>query len=352
MRKLPVFFLIDLSESMVGEPLQWVQKGMEYLIRGLKTNPFALETVWIEIIGFAGKAKMIEPFEELPLFYPPKFPIGGGSAIGQGLDFLMKEINNNVKQSSSEIKGDWKPLVFIFSDGQPTDNYENTLRKWELDYKSKCQTLIATLGDCCSYSLLNRIANEAVKLEDCNEGSFDSYFKWLTDSIVKSSIQISQGIDVNDGLSEIRKEEGLSKIDLSKYNHDDSTVDDNFAVLLGACQKSQKKYLLKYQKGVEFEMSNVDDFKKVYRLKGAYKIDYKAYKQMSQETDQLHIDSQYLRGIPSCPYCHSSHALVVCQCGGIFCVDSAKEEQACAWCGTEATYMLTGENFDIDRRLG
>jgi len=28
MRRLPIYFLIDVSESMVGEPIEWVQDGM------------------------------------------------------------------------------------------------------------------------------------------------------------------------------------------------------------------------------------------------------------------------------------------------------------------------------------
>ena len=32
MRRLPLFFLIDVSESMVGEPIEWVQDGMATMI--------------------------------------------------------------------------------------------------------------------------------------------------------------------------------------------------------------------------------------------------------------------------------------------------------------------------------
>jgi len=255
MRKLPVFFLIDLSESMVGEPLELVKKGMEHLIRGLKKNPFALETVRIEIIGFAGKAKILEPFEELPLFYPPDFFIGGGTSIGNGINFLMKEIDSNVSSSSANKKGDWKPLVFLFTDGQPTDDYDSALSRWEKHYKDKCQTIVATLGDIGSSEFVSRIANEAIQLKDGSNESFDSYFKWMTDSIVSSSIQVSEGIEPTTYEKELS--DGLSKIDLSKNNYFNTKLDDNFTVLLGSCQQNEKKYLIKYKKGIG---SNLADF--------------------------------------------------------------------------------------------
>ncbi|MCG8701731.1 MAG: VWA domain-containing protein [Bacteroidales bacterium] len=351
MRKLPVFFLIDVSESMIGEPLEWVHKGMEYLIRGLKSNPYALETVWIEVIAFAGQAKIVEPYEELPMFYPPEFPVGGGTALGKGLDFLMAEIDKHVRKSSPTTKGDWKPLVFIFTDGQPTDDFENALSRWENQYKWKNQTLIATLGDCCSVGLLNRIAHEAVKLEDSNKGSFDSYFKWMTDSIVKSSIQVSEGVQGGENFGDIRKDDGLTKIDLDK-SEVKAPVDENVVVILGACQNNREKYLIKYVMDIEYPMSHVEDVKTVYRMQGAYKIDYNTYKDMSQNAGRNQVGIQHLRGVPPCPYCDSPHAMAICQCGGIFCANVHSETQTCAWCGETGHYGASNENFDIDRRLG
>lgn len=350
MRKLPVFFLIDLSESMVGSPIEMVKKGMEQLIRSLKKNPYALETVWIEIIGFAGKAKVIEPFEELPLFYPPNFPIGGGTSIGNGLKFLMKEIDHNVKSSTTSFKGDWKPLVFIFTDGQPTDNYESVLTRWQSHYKNKCQTLIATLGDVVSSDFIKSIADDAIKLDDQNENSFDSYFKWLTDSIVSSSIQVSEGIEPTTTLANL--EEGISKIDLSKNHVKDNCVDDNYTVLLGACQQTEEKYLIKYKKGIEVCNDNVDDFDKVYRLEGAYKIDYEQYQELSLHSEPCSVDARFLRGVPACPCCGSKHAAAVCRCGGIICMDMSKELQTCVWCDTQAYYGDVEEDFSVHRRQG
>ena len=75
MRRLPIYFLIDVSESMVGQPIEQVQDGMRTIIQDLRVNPYALETVFVSIIGFAGKAHRITELTELYKFYPPKFPI-------------------------------------------------------------------------------------------------------------------------------------------------------------------------------------------------------------------------------------------------------------------------------------
>lgn len=44
MRRLPIYFLVDVSESMVGEPIQQVENGMRQIVQELRTDPYALET--------------------------------------------------------------------------------------------------------------------------------------------------------------------------------------------------------------------------------------------------------------------------------------------------------------------
>ena len=96
MRRLPIYFLLDISESMVGDPIEHVQDGMATIIKELKADPFALETVWLSIIGFAGKSKVITPLQDIITFYPPKIPIGGGTSLASGLNELMNAIDREV----------------------------------------------------------------------------------------------------------------------------------------------------------------------------------------------------------------------------------------------------------------
>lgn len=65
MRRLPIYFLVDVSESMVGEPIKQVENGMRQIVQELRTDPYALETAFISVIAFAGKAKSLSPLTEL-----------------------------------------------------------------------------------------------------------------------------------------------------------------------------------------------------------------------------------------------------------------------------------------------
>ena len=102
MRRLPVFLVIDVSESMAGDNLRSLQEGIERLIATLRKDPYALETAFLSVIAFAGKAKTLAPLVELFAFYPPRLPFGSGTSIGGALDHLMSEIDRSVKKSTAE----------------------------------------------------------------------------------------------------------------------------------------------------------------------------------------------------------------------------------------------------------
>lgn len=131
MRRLPIYFIIDVSESMVGKPIECVENGIATIIRTLKQSPYALETTVISVIVFAGKTKKIVSMQDLYTLDRVKLPIGGGTSLGHAMDFLMMDLSLSVKKNSYEEKGDWRPLIFLFTDGNPTDDITQSAQEVE-----------------------------------------------------------------------------------------------------------------------------------------------------------------------------------------------------------------------------
>ena len=213
MRRLPVYFLIDVSESMVGDPIDQVQEGIANIIRELRTDPYALETVFVSIIAFAGKTEKISNFVELYNYYPPKLPIGGGTGLGNAIDFLMNDMDVSLKKTTLEEKGDWKPIIFLFTDGRPTDKVDVAFDKWNLKYRNKSNLVAISIGDNTDTKVLGRITDNVLQLNKTDNESFKKFFKWVTASIKTTSISVSATND--DGLNLAPLTNGyLEKIDL------------------------------------------------------------------------------------------------------------------------------------------
>ena len=120
-RRLPVYLLLDCSGSMMGEPIEAVRQGIKALLSELRGNPQALETAYLSVITFDSSARQVTPLTELMSFTEPQINASGATAMGGALRVLMECADKEVRKGSEEQKGDYRPLVFILTDGCPTD---------------------------------------------------------------------------------------------------------------------------------------------------------------------------------------------------------------------------------------
>lgn len=353
MRRLPIYFLIDVSESMVGTPIEQVQDGMASIVNELRTDPYALETAFLSVIAFAGRAKMLSPLQELYKFYPPKFPIGGGTALGAALDFLMDEMDRSLQKTTMEVKGDWKPIIFLFTDGNPTDDVAAAFNRWNAHYRRHCNLIVISIGDNVNTQLMGMISDHVLRLNETTPQAFKAFFKWVTASIKTTSVSVS---DCSDDEVKLASMEGinLEKVDVGKS----CKVDENFVVLMGKCQTTKSPYLIKYAKRIQksdymSEILKSEQFVSFYKLVGAYPIQEEMYKELSGAvTLQKRINTQELLGRPTCPCCGNQFGVVICECGNIFCVGESMRSQ-CPWCGMEGELSrVKGAGLDVTRTQG
>jgi len=349
MRRLPVYFLIDVSESMVGEPIELVQEGIQNIIKELRTDPYALETVYISIIVFAGKALKLVPLIELSNFYPPKLPIGSGTSLGNVLKFLMNDLDVSIQKTTLEQKGDWKPIIFLITDGTPTDRYEAVFEQWSIKHKAKTNLVVVSLGENTDTSIFNTISENVLSLKNTDSVSFKNFFKWVTASIKTSSISVAE--TKNDGLQLAALGNGnLSKIDLEKNTY--KKIDENFAVILAKCQKTKRPYLIKYQKRLsDSEFKEVALYTLDYKLVGAFPVESSYFELADGEKIINSINTSELVGFPSCPCCGNQYGLSHCSCGNIICTGDEKIS-VCPWCGVESEFGFGEGSMNINRTRG
>src|ERR1700730_13378511 len=123
-RRLPVYLLLDCSESMAGEAIQAVKDGLSRLILELRGNPMALETAALSVITFASTARQVVPLTDLLQFNPPTLKMGSGTAMGAALTLWLQCLDKELVKTTETTKGDYKPLCFLMTDGEPTDDWE------------------------------------------------------------------------------------------------------------------------------------------------------------------------------------------------------------------------------------
>ncbi len=185
MRRLPVYLLLDTSGSMYGEPIEAVKTGVQTLISSLRSDPYALETAFISIITFNSSAQQVVPLTELAAFQQPSIDAGGCTAMGEALELLATRVESEVTKTTAEQKGDWRPLVFILTDGEPTDDLNRGLTAFKSKKFGMVVACAAGMG--ANTNTLKQITENVVQLDTADSESLKAYFKWVSASISTSS---------------------------------------------------------------------------------------------------------------------------------------------------------------------
>lgn len=200
MRRLPIYLLLDVSGSMMGEPITAVETGLQNLVATLRSDPYALETAYISVITFSDQAQQVVPLTELTQFQPPTLSAGGTTAMGSALQLLAERIGAEVTKTSAEVKGDWKPVCFMMSDGAPTDDLKAGIAAIKA---AKIGVFVAcAAGPGAETSALQSITETVVRLDTADSNTIKAFFKWVSASISTSSQKIDLNKEVQ-GLSDL-----------------------------------------------------------------------------------------------------------------------------------------------------
>lgn len=188
-RRLLAYFLLDTSGSMRGEPIAALNNGFNGLINMLRTDPQAMDSLHINVVTFDREVNNLIPLVDLASFHPVeiKCPDSGPTHTGQALEMIYDLVKKDLIKGSADRKGDWKPLLFIFTDGKPSDlqKYREMIPKIKsLDFGV---IVGCAAGPKAEVSFLQELTNNVVKLDTTDASTLTTFFQWVSSSIEMGS---------------------------------------------------------------------------------------------------------------------------------------------------------------------
>lgn len=189
MRRLPVYLLLDTSGSMNGEPLESVKVGLQTLLASLRADPFALESVYLSLITFDREARVLTPLTALEHFQLPEItvPESGPTHTGQALQLLCRLVELELRKNTAEQKGDWKPLLFLMTDGKPSDSQLYNMMCEEVKRRDFAMIVPCAAGMKAKVEPLMRLAKPVYSLQTMDEADFRKFFQWISASIASGN---------------------------------------------------------------------------------------------------------------------------------------------------------------------
>lgn len=194
-RRLPVYLLLDCSGSMAGAPIEAVRRGVELFIQEVLNDPFARETVYVGVITFDSDARMVtNGLVPIDQFQPPYLSASGQTSLGKALRLLQESLDRDVRPAvKGKEKGDWKPIVFILTDGKPTDDWQTPLQEIRNRQERKVLNVITVgCGPDIDEQTLKEIAIGPTFRMDNSEASFIAFFRWVSQSVISVSRVVTQ----------------------------------------------------------------------------------------------------------------------------------------------------------------
>lgn len=170
---------------MQGEPIESVKVGLESMIASLRQDPFALESVYISIITFDREVKQIIPLTELENLQLPEIitPDSGPTHLGAALEVLCQKVDTEVLLSTPDKKGDWMPLLFIMTDGKPSDLQKYNQMIPEIKKRHFGSIIACAAGAKSDPKPLEQLTAQVYSLDTTDSATFRQFFKWVSASV-------------------------------------------------------------------------------------------------------------------------------------------------------------------------
>lgn len=334
MRRLPIYLLLDCSESMIGPGIEGLRLALAAMLRELRRNPQALESVWLSIITFAGEARQAVPLTPLDEVQIPSLAIRPGTALGAALRVTSDAIRREVKRTTVTEKGDFRPLIFLITDGQPTDNWQAAQRLLDTRSGTRPANFYAIgCGYDVDYAQLGKLTDIVLKLDQVNVEGFAKLFVWLSASVHSASTGMAD-TDPGSLLADLPKD--IVKVDLGKVQPGDGRPRQLF--LRAHCLHGKGAYLMRYR---------LEEGGDVYEALSAHVLERDREGANEAGAFQLPpVDSRRLSGCPPCPHCRNDSAGNCNNCQGIFCLPSRNppEQLTCPCCRATLSMGRRNEN--------
>jgi uncharacterized protein YegL/DNA-directed RNA polymerase subunit RPC12/RpoP len=335
-RRLPIYVLLDCSESLAGDNLQAVEIGMHKMLSALSRNPHAIETAVLSVITFGAKAKTAFPLTEVMEARPPVLSPRPGTSLGAALDLLRESIGREVVKTRGDQKGDYKPMVFIVTDGYPTDDWRGPLKRLKAQAPSLATIYAIGVGQDVDFETLTQIADECIHSAVLSPESLSKLFVWLSASIQSQSVSPDGQVS----LEKVPLAEGMELID--KRSPPKFSGKDQRLYFHVTCAKEKRLYMMTFRK-------NGPDS---YAAEGNLKLPEDFFADGAMRSPP--VDAGALYGGFDCPYCGAGAWGKCSFCGHLFCLDleSEAQELACPVCQSKLRLAEDSGSFTIDGSQG
>ena len=117
--------LLDTSGSISGQPIDELNAGLAIFKQEVQRDTTVSLRVEVAIITFDSSVDILQDFVTIDKFYPPQLTASGTTAMGQGIELALNEVESRKAIYKSNGIQYYQPWVFLITDGGPSDSWQS-----------------------------------------------------------------------------------------------------------------------------------------------------------------------------------------------------------------------------------
>lgn len=191
--RLPVYLLLDCSGSMYGTKLASVIAGVTAICDTLRGDPRSASTVHMSVIWFNDRAQRTQ-LVPITAFATPDLQALGLTALGAALTMLNDALDRELIPAHATpqgmVPGDYRPLVYLLTDGQPSDEWQaQAVRLRTRAVHAPLHIIGLAIGDDADVDQIARVATKVLKIDGELRDRLREYFDWVAESVIQTAEQ-------------------------------------------------------------------------------------------------------------------------------------------------------------------
>lgn len=171
MRRLPLYFVVNVGPPKSNDGASAYSEGILGLVSSMLKNPYLLETIHISVINATHGIETIVKLSPLGEFFLPPIEIRESKRLDLVINYLMIDLGVNLTPTSIQSNGDWKPIIFIFSDQVDQEFSEFTLANWNNSWKDCSELVIVDQSNSPSLGKMLHLPGTIIGLEELRTSS-------------------------------------------------------------------------------------------------------------------------------------------------------------------------------------
>lgn len=205
-KPLPVVLLLDVSYSMQGEKMYKLNAAVKEMIKDFANAEKNEIEILVSVITFGSEVLLHTPYTSAKDIEWNDLQVTGMTPMGTAFAMAKAMIEDKETTPSKA----YRPTLVLVSDGAPTDDWEQPLRKLVNEGRSqKCDRMAMAIGSEASNVVLNEFITgtdySVFTAEDASK--IQEFFKFVTMSITTRTQSQNANVVPKPGEIQLKVEE-------------------------------------------------------------------------------------------------------------------------------------------------